>query len=135
MGRDPTKLTTKQELFVQGLIKGLSQRKAYIKAGYSTKGKNDNVMDVNASKLFKNTKIALRYDELMAKHEKKALWTREMAIDELKKALTISTEDRTMNTLISAVKELNSLEDLYPKNKEEDKVDNHISDLRSKHGL
>lgn len=114
MGRVPTKLTGKQELFIQGIVKGWTKRKSYEKAGYSCK-MDETKINIQAQKIFNNPNVNLRYNELVDKHKKKALWTREMAIEELKKALTISTEDRTMNTLISAVKELNSLEGLYPK--------------------
>ena len=47
------KLTPKQEKFVLGLIEGKSQRKAYIDAGYSTKGKSGEYLDKEASTLLK----------------------------------------------------------------------------------
>ncbi|HHW9582331.1 hypothetical protein [Staphylococcus aureus] len=40
-----------------GLIEGKSQRKAYIDAGYSTKGKSGEYLDKEASTLFKNRKV------------------------------------------------------------------------------
>ena len=57
-------LTHKQENFVQGLFAGLSQREAYIKAGYNTKNTSDNAIDVNACRLASNPKVALRLKEL-----------------------------------------------------------------------
>ena len=65
------KLTQKQERFVQELIKGKSQREAY-KRAYNAKNMSDNSIDVNASKLLKNTKVALRYNELRTKVVKRA---------------------------------------------------------------
>lgn len=80
------KLTQKQEKFVQELIKGKSQREAY-KAAYNAKNMTDNSIDVNASKLLKNTKVALRYEELKSKvikrSEKNAIITAEEIIKEI----------------------------------------------------
>lgn len=78
------KLTGKQELFVNGLIEGKSQRQSYIDAGYSTDGKTDNYIDKEASLLFKNRKVFERYNELQVQLKDKALWTREESINDLK---------------------------------------------------
>ena len=59
-------LTTKQEKFVEELIKGKSQRVAY-RAAYNAKGLSDNGADVAACKLLKTPKVKLRYEELRAK--------------------------------------------------------------------
>ena len=77
-------LTAKQEKFVQGLVSGLSQRKAFIEAGYATKGKTDNYIDVEASKLMANPKVSQRYYEIMNEHKDKALFTRQDAVNESK---------------------------------------------------
>lgn len=61
------KLPLKQERFVQGLIKGLSQREAY-KQAYSAKYK-DAAIDSKASALFKTDKVQKRYNELLGKIE------------------------------------------------------------------
>ncbi|WPC07999.1 terminase small subunit [Globicatella sp. PHS-GS-PNBC-21-1553] len=119
------KLTAKQEKFVQGLISGLSQRQAYIEAGYATKGKSNTTIDANASRLFKNSKVLTRYDELMEEHKQKALWTREESIQNLKWLVdkardSIERHDKgyvrqgTANALIGALQELNKLEKIYP---------------------
>ena len=65
-------LTTKQERFVQELIKGKSQREAY-KIAYpaSKKWKKDNAVDSKASQLFNDAKIKQRYEELKKKTEEK----------------------------------------------------------------
>jgi len=80
------KLTQKQEKFVQGLIKGKSQRTAY-KLAYNAKNMSDNSIDVNASKLLKNAKVALRHNELKSKvikrTEEKAIITAEEIIREI----------------------------------------------------
>lgn len=116
------KLTAKQELFVQGLISGLSQREAYKQAGYSSK-MSDVSIDVEASNLLNNTKVSLRYNELLNEHKEKALWTREEAVSDLLWLRAKSRESieemgvrqANSNALLNAIKELNTLEDLYPK--------------------
>ena len=56
-------LTIKQEIFVQRLIEGYSQREAY-KFAYNCENMKDESIDVKASNLFKEDKIRLRYEEL-----------------------------------------------------------------------
>lgn len=123
------KLTNKQELYVQGLVSGLSQRKAYINAGYSTKNKSNEYIDTEASKLFKNPKVFQRYNELMEEHRNKALWTREEAVNTLKwlvdqSVLSIEGVDEgyvrksTADAIIGSIQELNKLENLYDSNRD-----------------
>ncbi|HFL6393177.1 TPA: terminase small subunit [Staphylococcus aureus] len=76
------KLTPKQEKFVLGLIEGKSQRKAYIDAGYSTKGKSDNYIDSRAFELSKNSAILDRYEELRQEAAEQSKWTRQKAFEE-----------------------------------------------------
>lgn len=57
-------LTAKQEKFVQGLVKGLSQRQAY-KEAYNAENMADKTIDNEAYLLFKNPDISERYNELM----------------------------------------------------------------------
>ena len=124
-GGDSLALTPKQEKYVQGLVAGLSQRQAYIEAGYSSKNKTDNYLDVEASKLFKNPKVFQRYNELMDKHKEKALWTREQAVNDLiwlkeqaKKSIKEQDDgyirQGTSTAYVNAIKELNTLEGVYP---------------------
>ena len=122
-------LTPKQEKYVQGLVAGLSQRQAYIQA-YSTKNMKDTTIDNNAYKLMQNNEISTRYNELMEEHKNKALWTREQAVNDLiwlkDQALQSIANERfdkgyvrqgTSNAFLSAIQELNKLEDLYPSDK------------------
>ena len=81
-GEVNTMLTTKQEMFVQELIKGKSQREAY-KTAYDCEKMKDENIDSKASNLFANVKVRARYEELIAKGAEKALWTREQAINDL----------------------------------------------------
>lgn len=57
-------LPDKQEAFVQGLIRGLSQREAYKQAYPNSIKWQENTIDSRASKLFKNYKVNTRYNEL-----------------------------------------------------------------------
>lgn len=76
-----SKLTTKQENFVQGLVAGLSQRDAY-KQAYKTDRMKDSTINVKASELAKDGKIAVRYRELLKEYSNMNLWTREAAFNE-----------------------------------------------------
>lgn len=64
-------LTTKQERFVQELIKGKSQRQAYRIAYPSSEKWKDASVDQKASTLFANVKVKSRYEELKKKTEEK----------------------------------------------------------------
>lgn len=75
------KLTPKQELFVQGIIAGLSQRQAYRKA-YKADKMKDETVDSNASRLLQNSKVLARYRELLKQFSNMSLWSREQAFNE-----------------------------------------------------
>ena len=68
-GGSVTRLTAKQERYVQGLVAGLSQRQAYIKAYPNAKKWNDNSVDSRASNLLKTDKVLTRYNELLDEHK------------------------------------------------------------------
>lgn len=76
------KLTQLQENFVQHLASGLSQRQAYIKAGYSTENMSEATIDSNASRLLKNSKVIARYRELLKEQSNLFLWSQEQAFSE-----------------------------------------------------
>ncbi len=123
-------LTAKREKFVRGLVAGLSQRQAYYEAYPNSKKWKPETVDNKASKLFKENEILARYNELMEEHNAKALWTREKAVKDLiwvKEQARNSIIDEkfddgyvrqgTSGAYISAIQELNKLEDLYPSDK------------------
>lgn len=87
------KLTSKQEKFVLGLIEGKSQRKAYIDAGYSTKGKSDNYIDSRAFELSKNSAILDRYEELRQEAAEQSKWTRQKAFEEYEWLKNVAKND------------------------------------------
>ena len=63
-----SKLTQKQEKFVQALISGKSQREAY-KEAYNAANMKDATVDKRACELLKNGKVAGRYEALKAEEE------------------------------------------------------------------
>ena len=67
------KLNVKQEKFIQGIVRGLSQRQAY-KEAYEV-NYEDKAIDENACKLFNSTKIQQRYKELLEELEDKTIMT------------------------------------------------------------
>ena len=62
-------LTQRQENFCLNILKGMTQREAYIKAGYAN-GKQA-VVNINACRLAQNTNVLLRLQELRQKTEDK----------------------------------------------------------------
>ena len=122
-------LTTKQEIFVQRLIEGNSQREAY-KFAYNAENMKDETIDNKASLLFSKGEIRARYQELLEEHKKKALYTREEAVNDLIWIKEKAREDIEYRGLkqangghfLKSVNELCQLEGLYP-TKEENKKD------------
>lgn len=75
------KLTPKQEMFVQGIISGLSQRQAYRQA-YRAEKMSDETVDKKASLLFNKGEVRGRYRELLKQFSNMSLWSREQAFNE-----------------------------------------------------
>ena len=67
-------LTTKQERFVQELIKGKNQREAYRIAYPASKKWKDNSVDREASVMIKKPKVSQRFEELKKKTEEKVTY-------------------------------------------------------------
>ncbi|MCQ9879319.1 terminase [Staphylococcus aureus] len=76
-----------------GLIEGKSQRKAYIDAGYSTKGKSGEYLDKEASALFKNRKVSGRYEKLRQEVAEQSKWTRQKAFEEYEWLKNVAKND------------------------------------------
>ena len=145
-------LTTKQEIFIQRLIEGDSQRQAY-KFAFNCNNMKDKTIDVRACELFKDSKIQVRYQELLDEYKEQAKWNRSKAEEKLMWLLDRSQEDieykglkqANSSSMLNTIKELNTLTDLYPKkSKEEDvnledreaeKIANAILELRGKNGV
>ena len=125
-------LTTKEEIFVQRLIEGDSQRSAY-KFAYNCEKMKDESIDVKASNLFKKDKIRLRYEELKNELKQKMFYTVEKANDDLEWIKLKAKEDieyrgikqANATTYLGAVKQQIDLNGITIKEAKED-TDNVI---------
>lgn len=125
-------LTTKQEIFVQRLIEGYSQREAY-KFAYNCEKMKDTTIDVEASKLLSNPKVSIRYEELKNELKQKMFYTVEKANDDLEWIKLKAKEDieyrgikqANSNAYLGAVKQQIDLNGITIKEAKED-VDNII---------
>ena len=125
-------LTTKQELFVQSLIQGYSQREAY-KLAYEADNMKNETIDSKASVLFKTEKIRARYEELKNELKEKAFYTVEKANDDLNWIKLKAKEDieykglkqANSNAYLNAVKQQIDLNGITIKEAKED-IDNII---------
>jgi len=110
------KLTPKQELFVQGIISGLSQRQAYRQA-YKAEKMSDAVVDNKASAIFNKGEVRVRYRELLKQFSNMSLWSREQAFNEyewLKNKARASIEQdgirqANSNAFLSALDGMNNM--------------------------
>ena len=125
-------LTTKQELFVQSLIQGYSQREAY-KMAYEADNMKDKTIDNKAYILFSNKEIRARYEELKNELKEKMFYTVEKANDDLNWIKLKAKEDieykglkqANSNAYLNAVKQQIDLNGITIKEAKED-IDNII---------
>lgn len=119
-------LTHRQEKFVQNLLKGMSQKEAYKKAGYSTKNAKSKSIDELASRLFSNPKVKERYKELARKVENKTILQAQELQQILSNIITRVENEKEVvfqdgeiieiekparvDTLIKAIQELNKMQ-------------------------
>lgn len=121
-------LTPKQEKFIQNIVSGMSQRQAY-KDSYNAENMTDESIDVEACKLFNDTKVSQRYQELMKKLEDEAIMTakeRMIWLSEVVKGVQMEKEavftdgdvivkdvEASLSTKIKAVDTLNKMSGEY----------------------
>lgn len=103
-------LTAKQEKFVQGLISGLSQRKAYRTAFPNSVKWKDETVDAKACNLLKTDKIMARYNELKEKAENLAIMTRVQRMITLS---DIAQNGKKDDSRIRAIDTLNKMDGIY----------------------
>jgi hypothetical protein len=77
-------ITDKQEKYCQYRMQGMSQRQAYKKA-YPNNKQSDEQIDIQASKLEKNNKVATRLQEMREKVQKKGILTVQQILELLTK--------------------------------------------------
>ena len=125
-------LTVKQEIFVQRLIEGFSQRESY-KFAYNCEKMSDKSIDIEASKLLANPKVSLRYEELKKELKQKMFYTVEKANEDLEWIKNKAKEDieyrgikqANATTYLGAVKQQIDLNGITIKEAKED-IDNVI---------
>ena len=90
-------LTKPQEIFIQELLKGNTQRQAYLKAYPSKKKWKESSLDTAASNLLKHNKVKIRYEQLLNRmreeETKKTMWTREQSIETLRYVIDVNRKD------------------------------------------
>ena len=79
-------LTAKQEEFVQGIIKGLSQADAY-RAAYSSKNMSDKTIHEAASRLMNDSKITARVKELRDQISSESIMTAKERLEYLTRVI------------------------------------------------
>ena len=125
-------LTVKQEIFVQRLIEGYSQREAY-KFAYDCDNMKDETIDTRASRLLKECKVRARYEELKNELKQKMFYTVEKANEDLEWIKNKAKEDieyrgikqANATTYLGAVKQQIDLNGITIKEAKED-IDNVI---------
>jgi hypothetical protein len=115
-------LTKPQEIFIQELLKGSTQRQAYLKAYPSKKKWKESSLDSAASSLLKNEKVKTRYEQLLnkmrEKEQEKTMWTREQSIETLRYVIDVNKKDlERINKAFE--EELEALQKLMQENPEE----------------
>lgn len=131
-------LTPKREKFVQNLIAGMSQREAYRNA-YNASRMKEATIDRRASELAQNGEIRARLEELQSEFAKRALYTREQAVEDLRWVQQNAREDIEVNGInkanapafLNATKQLTDLCGLNVQKLEISGVDKEISKLDS----
>lgn len=99
------------EKFIQCLIQGMSQRKAYRNAFPQSGRWKDATVDNKASKLFKRDEIAARYEELQEQAKDKAIMKRKDRMIVLSKIA--SDRGEKPEARIKAIDTLNKMDGEY----------------------
>ena len=103
-------LTPKQEVFVQGIIKGLSQADAYREA-YDCKRMSDNAIYREASLLVANPKVAKRITELREHLATPNIMTAQKRLEWLTE--TIGNKDIGVTDKLRAIDLMNKMQGEY----------------------
>ena len=83
-------LTAKEEKFISLVFQGNSQRKAYREAFPHTSKWMDKTVDETASRLYNSNKAKARWNEMNRKHQKKAIFTKDEMLRDLKRAFKMA---------------------------------------------
>lgn len=100
----------RHEKFVQCLISGMTQRKAYREAFASANRWKDATVDNKASALFRENEILARYKELQEAAQDEAIMTRKARMVKLSE---IANDDEYPGDQIRAIDTLNKMDGIY----------------------
>ena len=103
-------LTPKQELFVQGIIKGMTQADAYRNA-YNCKRMTDKSIHETASKLMADPKIYSRVQELRDQIDKSNIMTAQKRLEWLTEL--INNNEETTTDKLKAIDIMNKMQGEY----------------------
>ena len=125
-----TKVTIKEEIFVQKRIEGYSQTEAY-RFAYNCENMKDKTVTEKASKLMAKDNVRARYEELKNELKEKAFYTVEKANNDLEWLKLQAKEDieyrglkqANANAYLGAVKEQINLNGITIKEAKEE-IDN-----------
>lgn len=101
----------RHERFVQCLIEGMSQRKAYRDAFPNSVRWKDTTVDKRASELFQNREILGRYNELLEESKDQAIMKRKDRMILLSNIA--EDEDEKTDARIKAIDTLNKMDSVY----------------------
>lgn len=106
----PVLTNPRNEKFVQSLITGMSQRKAYRAAFKQAARWKDETVDQKASRLFADSKVRARYEELQEQAQDEAILTRKERMVALSE---IAREGEKEADMIKAIDTLNKMDGVY----------------------
>ena len=113
----------RHERFIQNIVKGMTQRQAY-KDAFPDNNSNDKTVDEAASRLFNDSKVHTRYEELLEELEDKSI----MSAKDRMKWLTnlINGEEGYISDKLKSIDILNKMSGQYI-TKIEAEVDNTVN--------
>ncbi|MGH1648930.1 terminase [Enterococcus gilvus] len=106
----PVLENARHEKFVQCLITGMTQRKAYRESFPSSNRWKDNTVDSRASELLKVSEVLGRYRELQEEAQDEAILTRK---ERMVKLSEIAQDDEYPGDQIRAIDTLNKMDGIY----------------------
>lgn len=101
-------LTPKQDKFARCIADGMTQADAY-RAAYDAEKMKPDTIHKRASELMLDGAVKGRIQELRAKLEEKAIWTREMSVKALVQAYKVAQAQNNASGMSGAIKELNAM--------------------------
>lgn len=116
----PVLENARHERFVQNLIKGITQRIAYRDA-FPDNNSNDKTIDEAASRLFNDSKVHTRYEELLEQLENESIMSAKERMIWLTNVINgtekeINDRIADLNTKIKALDTLNKMDNTYQQN-------------------